>query len=253
MDRTEIIERLKQLPGDVGFWYKNLVTGESFGLRENELFLAASVIKLPVYCAIMAMCHEGLADMGEKLLCRQEDKMPPCGALYFFTGDVETDIRTLCGLMISLSDNTATNLLLRRFGLEELNTRFKAMGLERTRLERLLFDSGAAARGLENRIVLKELGELLEKIYRREFLSEQLSREIEDLLLLQQINHKIPGYLPEGIPVAHKTGEDEGITNDVGIVYAKEPFILCFAANRTRVPRAETALREISLALCCPD
>ena len=66
---------------------------------------------------------------------------------------------------------------------------------------------------------------------------------------LQQINHKIPGYLPEGTAVAHKTGEDDGITNDVGIVYGEKPFIICFASNFTHVPTAEIALREISLEL----
>ena len=65
----------------------------------------------------------------------------------------------------------------------------------------------------------------------------------------QQINHKIPGYLPDEAAVAHKTGEDDGITNDVGIVYSKHPFIICFAFNDADVPDAERAIREISLML----
>ena len=72
---------------------------------------------------------------------------------------------------------------------------------------------------------------------------------MESILLEQQINHKIPGYLRGEIAVAHKTGEDENITNDVGIVYADEPFTVAFAFNRTDVPEAERAIREISLAL----
>ena len=62
-------------------------------------------------------------------------------------------------------------------------------------------------------------------------------------------SHKIPGYLRGEVDVAHKTGEDDGITNDVGIVYAREPFVICFATNNTDVPEAERAMREISLAL----
>ncbi|MBQ8217515.1 MAG: serine hydrolase, partial [Oscillospiraceae bacterium] len=72
---------------------------------------------------------------------------------------------------------------------------------------------------------------------------------MEKLLLEQQINHKIPGYLPEGTPVAHKTGEDDGITNDVAVVYSENPCVICFASNFTDVPAAERAIREISLAL----
>ena len=179
MDKKEILIRLEQLPGRVGFFYKNLQTGESFGLRQQEEFLAASVIKLPVYAVIMKLAAEGQIDLSEKLICREEDKLPPCGALYFFTGEVTVDIRTLCGLMISLSDNAATNLLLRRFGLDFLNEQFKQIGLEKTHLERLLFDGEAAARGLENRIVPEEIGALLAQIAQRRFVSETVSAERE--------------------------------------------------------------------------
>ena len=249
MTKNEILERLASLPGDIGFYYKDLVSGDSFGYREKDMFQAASVIKLPIYAVVMKLWAEGKLSLSEKILCRDEDKLPPCGALYFFTGEVETDIRTLCGLMISLSDNAATNLLLGRFGLDFFNEEFKKIGLKDTHLERRLFDPESAAQGKENRIVPAEIGGLLERIYRHEFVSEDVSREMEKLLLEQQINHKIPGYLPEGTPVAHKTGEDDGITNDVGVVYGEKPFVICFASNRTDVPESERALRAISLEL----
>lgn len=249
MTKSEIISRLSSLPGDIGFYYKDLVSGESFGYRENDMFQAASVIKLPIYAVVMKLWAEGRLDLFEKLLCREEDKRPPCGALYFFTGDVEVDINTLCGLMITISDNTATNLLINRLGLDFLNEQFKEIGLKDTHLERLLFDAEGSARGLENKIVPAEIGALLESIYRHSFINEEVSCRMEKVLLEQQINHKIPGYLPEGTPVAHKTGEDDGITNDVGVVYAENPFVICFVSNSTHVPSAEIALREISLAL----
>ena len=249
MTKDEILSRLASLPGDIGFYYKNLSTGESFGYRERDMFQAASVIKLPIYAVVMKLWAEGKLELSEKIVCRDEDKLPPCGALYFFTGDVEVDINTLCGLMISLSDNAATNLLIKRLGLDFLNEQFKEIGLKDTHLERLLFDAESSAKGLENRIVPAEMGELLERIYRHSFINEEVSARMEKLLLEQQINHKIPGYLPEGTPVAHKTGEDDGITNDVAVVYSENPCIICFATNFTDVPAAERAIREISLAL----
>jgi len=249
MTKSDILQRLSALPGNIGFYYKDLTSGESYGYNENDMFLAASVIKLPVYAVIMKLWAEGKLDLYEKLVCHDEDKLPPCGALYFFTGDVEVDIKTLCGLMISISDNAATNLLIKRLGMDFLNEQFKEIGLKDTHLERLLFDGEASARGFENKIVPAEIGMLLEKIYKRSFINETVSAEMEKLLLEQQVNHKIPGYLPEGTPVAHKTGEDDGITNDVGIVYGEKPFIVCFASNLTDVPETERAIREISLAL----
>ena len=249
MTKSEILSRLGSLPGDIGFYYKDLSTGESFGYRENDMFQAASVIKLPIYAVVMKLWAEGKLSLSEKLLCREEDKLPPCGALYFFTGDVEVDINTLCGLMITISDNTATNLLINRLGIDFLNEQFREIGLKDTHIERLLFDAEGSAKGLENKIVPAEVGQLLERIYRRSFINEDVSRRMEKVLLEQQINHKIPGYLPEGTPVAHKTGEDDGITNDVGVVYGEKPFVICFASNFTHVPSAEIALREISLEL----
>ena len=249
MTKSEILERISSLPGKQGFYYKNLVSGETMGYCENDMFYAASVIKLPIYAVVMKLWAEGKLDLYEKIICRDEDKLPPCGALYFFTGDVEVDIKTLCGLMISISDNAATNLLIRRLGMDFLNEQFKEIGLKDTHLERLLFDGEASARGLENRIVPAEIGALLESIYRHSFINEEVSAQMEKLLLEQQVNHKIPGYLPEGTPVGHKTGEDDGITNDVGIVYSEKPFVVCFASNFTDVPETERAIREISLAL----
>ena len=245
----DIIGRLKQVPGKVGFYMKDLVTGETMGYNEDGLYQAASVIKLPIYAVIMKLAHEGKLSLSEKIVCRHEDKVPPCGALYFFTDEPAVDIKTLCGLMITISDNAATNLLIRRVGIEELNRQFREIGLAKTRIERLLFDHSESAKGKSNKVVPKEMCELLEKIAKHTFVSEETSVEMEKLLLEQQINHKIPGYLNWEVEVGHKTGEDEGVTNDVGIVYAKRPFVVAFLNYETYVPEAERAIREISLAL----
>ena len=83
-------------------------------------------------------------------MCAKKERVPPCGALWYFDGEPEVSLRTLCALMVVISDNTATNLLLRRFGLEGLNDDFRALGLARTHLERLLFDEEAARAGKQN-------------------------------------------------------------------------------------------------------
>ena len=246
----DVLKRLSQVPGAVGFYYKNLVSGETLDFQGEEMYEAASVIKFPIYAVIMKLASEGKVSLSEKLVCRHEDKLPPCGALWFFTDEPQVDIKTLCGLMITISDNTATNMLIRRFGIDFLNEQFKQIGLEKTHIERLLFDPESAKQGKENRIVPREMCELLEKIYRHTYVSEETSIQMEKLLLEQQINHQIPGYLRDEIAVGHKTGEDDGITNDVGIVYDKQaPFVIAFASNRTDVPEAERAIREITLSL----
>lgn len=247
--RGKILKQLSEQTGHVGFYFKNLVTGEELGYQENESFLAASVIKLPIFMCVSKWDAEGKASMGETLTVHEEDKLPICGALTLFTGEPTVDLRTLCNLMISLSDNCATNLLIKRFGIPAYEEEFKKLGLSGTKLNRLLFDAEAGAKGIENYIVPKEMGRLLEQIYRRTFVSEKVSAEIEDTLLLQQINHKICGIIQEEVPVAHKTGEDDNLTNDVGLIYAKQPFIACFAGHDTDVPRFEDFIRHTSADL----
>ncbi|MBO5556685.1 MAG: serine hydrolase [Oscillospiraceae bacterium] len=247
--KQELNSRLEALPGRIGLYYENLTTGETWSFRGEELYESASVIKLPVYAAVMRLADQGKVDLREELFCREEDKMPSCGALSLLEGERYVDMQSLCNLMIAISDNTATNLLLRRFGLDFLNEQFREIGLEKTHLERLLFDAEGSRRGLENRIVPTEIGGLLGRLARGEYVSPDVSERMIALLRRQQIKHKLQGYLPRGTVVAHKTGEDSGITNDVGVVFAGQPFVLCFASNGTDVPAAERCLRQLALDL----
>lgn len=244
-----IADEMTAIPGHLGFYYKNLTTGYEYGVRAEEAFLAASVIKLPLYLHVLERSAAGKLSMEQTLTVEDWEKMPSCGALTLFTGAVEADIRTLCRLMIALSDNTATNKLIRCCGIPEANAGFRAMGLEKTVLRRLLFDAEASAAGLENTICPREMGMLLEGLYTKQFVSAEVCREAMDTLLLQQVDHKLDGKLCGEVPIAHKTGEDDCLSNDVGIVFAPQPFIVCFAGHDTDVYRWEDLMRRGTYAL----
>ena len=89
---------------------------------------------------------------------------------------------------------------------------------------------------------------LLERLYRKEFVNAQVSQEALDILLDQQICHKLEGKLKD-VDVAHKTGEDDQLSNDVGIVFAPEPFVLCFAGHDTDVYPWEDLMRRAAFDL----
>lgn len=239
-----IAREMETIPGHLGFYYKNLTTGLSFGIREEEAYLAASVIKLPLYLHVLEQCAVGLLSPGTVLTVENWEKVPSCGALNLFTGAVDVNIRTLCRLMIDLSDNTATNKLIRLCTIPGANKGFRKMGLEKTVLRRLLFDSEASAAGLENTICPREMGMLLEQLYRGTYISGEVSKEAVDTLLKQQIDHKLDGKLCGEVPIAHKTGEDSCLSNDVGIVYAPQPFVICFTGHDTDVYRWEDLMRR---------
>lgn len=236
--------RMENIPGHTGFYYLNLVTGYEYGVREDEVFGAASVIKLPLFMHVLAECAAGRMSMAEKLTISAADKVPICGALTLFTGEVEADVRTLCKLMISISDNTATNKLIEHCTIPGAQAGFRTMGLEMTQLTRKLFDRSASAKGLRNVICPKEIGQLLAMLYRNEFVSPEVCKEAIDTLLLQQVDHKLNGRICGEVPIAHKTGEDDELSNDVGIVYAPQPFVICFAGHDTDVYQWEDLMRQ---------
>ena len=246
---ASIQREMDSLPGHVGFYYKNLVTGREYSVRGDEAYLAASVIKFPLFLHVLTRCAEGTLCMEDTLTVTAADKVPSCGALTLFTGDVHPDIATLCRLMICISDNTATNRLIRHCSIDGVNEGFRKMGLEKTVLRRRLFDAEASAAGIQNTICPAEMGMLLEQLYRSEFVSPAVSRQALEVLGLQQINHKLDGKLCERFPIAHKTGEDDLLSNDVGIVYAKRPFIACFAGHGTDVYRWEDLIRRATYDL----
>lgn len=241
---SAIAREMETIPGHLGFYYKNLATGYEYGVRENDAYLAASVIKFPLLLHVLARADRGEISLSDRLTVEDWEKMPSCGGLNQFTGSVEVDIHTLCRLMIVLSDNTATNKLFRFCGMEETNAAFRNMGLEKTVARRLLFDSEASARGLENTICPKEMGMLLELLYRKEYIRPTVSQQALDILLKQQIDHKLDGKLCGEVPIAHKTGEDDHLSNDIGIVFAEQPFVICFAGHDTDVYHWEDLMRR---------
>lgn len=249
IQKDNIIKKLKSCKGKIGFFYKNLETGEKLLFNADDEFLAASVIKLPIFAAVMRRAYNREIDISKKITINEEDLLPSCGAINLFATRPVLDMRTICNFMIALSDNTATNVIINECGLESLKSDFKEIGFEKTRLERLLFDSKGAEKGLENYFVPQEIGIFLEKLYLGEFINREVSDDILKTLKMQNINFKIPGLMEERFEVAHKTGEDDGISNDVGIVYCNSPFVIIFASNDTDVGEFEAVIREISLEL----
>ncbi len=239
------LPRLAALPGEVSFYGKDLTTGESCAYQAELPLVAASVIKLPILVEAFRQEKEGLLSMTEVFSIRPERKLPSCGALTYLHDGLTVTLRDLCVLMIILSDNTAANLLIDRLGMPAVNRTIRALGLEKTVLRRRLFDAEASARGVENTVTAEEMGRLLEKMYRGTCVSPAADAEMLSILKNQRLNGKMPFFLHgAGVEIAHKTGEDDGITHDVGIVYGMHPLVLCFASEHTDVPAFERCMQD---------
>lgn len=242
--KEELFRMLREAPGKTGFYYKNLATGEVWEWNPALPLMAASVIKLPVLAEAFFRMREGTLDKNETVRVKAEDKLPSCGALNYMHTGLEVTAEDLYTLMIILSDNSATNLLIKKFGIDAINRRMRSLGLSVTTINRLLFDSAASSQGKENYICAGEIGGLLEQMYRGTLVSEQASAEMLGILKNQRLNGKMPFHFKGEVKIAHKTGEDDGITHDVGIVFAPQPFVACFCSNETDVPLFEQLIQR---------
>ncbi len=240
---SEMLPRMAALPGEISVYGKDLVTDEKWAYEADIPLVAASVIKLPILVEAFRQARDGLLSMDETFTIRPEQKMPSCGALTYLHDGLAVTLRDLCVLMVIVSDNTATNILIQRLGIENVNATMRGLGLKKTTLRRLLFDAEASARGLENSVTAWEMGQLLEMLYKGKCVSSEADAEMLAILKDQRLNGKMPFFL-HGLEIAHKTGEDDGITHDVGIVYADHPLILCFASNHTDVPAFERFIQD---------
>lgn len=250
---NELENKMKLLPGKQSFVYKNLISGETYRYCAGEPHIAASVIKLFLMAAVFQGFQDGKFQKTDRILIRRENCVPSCGVLTYLQEEQNMYIRDLVELMIIVSDNTATNALFDLVGEDSLNEFIHTtLNLPDTSFRRKMFDSVRAAQGIQNYITANDVSWLLEQIFRGTLVSQEASEEMYRILTHQRLNGKIPFCLhaQKNAPViAHKTGEDSGITHDVGIVEGKEPFILCFLGSETDVPEYERLMGETALKL----
>lgn len=249
MNKGKLLSKLNHFEGNVSFFYKNLITGETITFNEKEEQMAASVIKIPILVETYRQIKEGKIKKDQIYTLKDEDKRPSCGALNRLHEGLEVTIKDLCNLMIILSDNTATNILIRILGMEQINESMKEMGYEHIKLNRLLFDLEASKKGIQNYVSATDIADILEKMYEGKLIDKILDQEMLQILKEQRLNGKIPFYFTSDIKIAHKTGEDTKITHDVGIVLGEVPFLVCFLGNDVDVPNFERFIQETSYEL----
>ena len=247
---NNLLQKIRGASGHVAFYYRPLDGGCAQMYNEMMPLVAASVIKIPIMVEAFRQFESGELNPLATYRIKPEDKMPSCGALNRMHDGLEVTLRDLVELMIVLSDNSATNILIDRLGIARVNATLEAEGLKVTRLRRKLFDKAGMEAGLSNHVCAREIGLLLERMYAGTLVSPQASAEMLEILRNQKLNGKMPFFLkPRGIACAHKTGEDDGITHDVGVVYAKNPFVLCMLSEETDVPAFERLIQDVAREL----
>lgn len=226
--KEKINAYLQKLPTEisVSMSVENLKGKKLFVHNEQAKVPSASVIKIPIMIELMEQAHSGKINLGEKYILNSEDKTGGSGIIANEQDGIMYTIEELCREMIRVSDNTATNILIKKVGMENINARLEQLGAIQTRLNRVMMDTEAVKQGRENWVNTLEINELLRKIYANEVASPQLCNLMINILKKCEDNTTIPRNLPKELTIAHKTGGLPYVRGDAAIIYTEKPIIL---------------------------
>jgi len=243
-------EVAEHLDGVMGYAIKDLSTGETFVRLPDTVFPQASSIKLTVLLELMRQAQEGTLSLDEKhTLRRSEMTKSDTEPILTMLGDgsVTMTLRDLAIFMMVLSDNTATNILIDRLGMDKINAGVIRLGLKETKLRRHMIDLEAAKEGNENVSTPREMLTLLEKVNARLALDGAHTKEYFDILKLPKESefHKA---LPEDVSVADKPGSLEGVRCDTGLIdIPGHPFIMSVTTTyNARDDAGSHAIQEVA-------
>jgi len=251
---TEDITKIAaEVDGRVGVFIRNLETGDTFSLRSEEAFPAASTIKLALLLELYRQNGAGKeeparARLSDEYLLQPRDLAEDSAILGNLAPGTRLTNRDLAVFTVVVSDNSATNILLDRLGMDRVNTTLARLGLKTTRLRRKMMDVRAAREGRENLTTPRELADLIGAIHHGPILAPEARVDLMRLLQTPKEGF-LTRLLPEELSVANKPGILPGVRNDVGIVLLKDrPFVIAVMASHLRDERqGETAIARIAL------
>ena len=241
--------------GDMAIVVRDLTGVARYERRADEAFTAASTIKLPILVALYDAAARGEVRLHQPCRLCAEDQVTGSGVLQLLSPGVRLPLRDLAELMITVSDNAATNMILDRLGVDGVNACLQALGLKQTRVFRKLqvIPTDIAQ---TNTVTAGELADLLERLARGRAVSYEASRRMVATLKRQQINDALPALLPDpedggegpvgALPeweLAHKTGGIPNYHHDVGILYLASVTMVICVLTRNCGPAREARRR----------
>jgi beta-lactamase class A len=225
----QVKNKVASFKGRVSLFAKNLDTGQTYALNADERVRTASTIKIAVMVEAFARVAEGRAKWTDEVVLTKEKKYGGSGILYELSDGLRLTLRDAVNLMMLVSDNTATNLVLEVLTTDAVNARMESLGLNQIKIMRKVGSGGESKAGKdpENKrfglgvATPREMVLLMEKLERGEVISSSASKEMIDLMKREQVRYAI-GRSLWNVPMASKYGALDRLRSSIGIVYSKK-------------------------------
>jgi beta-lactamase class A len=252
--RLAVADVDQRLDGVMGVAILDLNSGQRLFIRPDEVFPQASSIKIAVLAELYHQEQQsahgvaGKAALKDLYVVRAADVVPDSFILGGLTPGISSlTNRDLATIMVAVSDNSATNVLIDRVGMDNVVRLTDSLGLAHTQLRRKMMDLQAASQGKENISTPREMMDLLEQLFRGKVIGPPLLDDFFNVLATGK-NSWLPRDLPADLKIANKPGELEGVRNDSGIVFLKNrPYVICVMTTYLTNERAgEEAIARIS-------
>lgn len=231
--KNEFIVLTRDLKGTWGFYVYNLSGKWEYGLAQDEVFTAASLIKLPVFLALYQEVERGKISLETKYSLKEKDKVSGAGSLYYQPAGKTYTYKQLAELMGKQSDNTAFNIFQKILSGEKIQATIDNLEMSST-----LFS--------ENETSPKDIGLFFRKLYGSSLVTREHRDEILSYLTKTIFEDRIPAGVPSEIKVAHKVGTETGVFSDAGIVFAEKPYIIVIMSRGANEVEAKEVLPKVS-------
>ncbi len=213
-----LLNAIEQMPFRIGIASQDLLTENRFYFNPNKVFPQASAIKIPILWQLETEASEGKLSLDERLPIDPTNGAGGCGILqHFCKGGSHLSLADLAMLMITLSDNVATNLLIDRISIAAINKPLIRIGLKETRLRRHMMDFDAQNSGIENTSTPAESLQLMCMLYQLSAKQDPIANKVLKMLRLKK-ESPLADALPASAIVANKPGMLDGLRTEWAIV-----------------------------------
>lgn len=258
-----ILELASSAGGVFGIAAKDLATGREILMNADRQFVAASIIKIPIMVEGFRQAEEGLISLETKVKVADTDKVGGAGILKVMSQGIKIPVIDLIRLMIVISDNTASNILVDLLGIDNVNRTMHELGFTGIILRRKFMTLPQAVQAA-NSVTAQDITGLLEKIAKGQVVSRRACEEMVKIMKEQQWDDLIPALIPvseheeeslvgqvKNVEIAHKTGSVSGVRHDAAIVYARSVnyVVTILASDLPDTRHGEDAIRRISLEI----